>query len=166
MKTHALLIPLFLTLSLPCFARVGETIDQSIQRYGPQYKAGDLAPDCKMLVFETGKYEVSAGFYQGKCVVLLISKLPKPSIMSEEEVDAVLAQNSDGNTWGKPVAISEDDGGVANTCKRSDGVEAFWKEYGHNITFFGEGSKTYQAAVDLAERQKKAAAAKQGASGL
>ena len=67
----SVLLMFFLTSLLPCFARLGETVEQSIARYGaPDSFRQTFSPDSKNLEFTVSDarhadaFKIVAGFYK------------------------------------------------------------------------------------------------------
>jgi len=167
MKTILLL---FLVSCLPCYAHIGETIDQSIKRYGTAYDIKEPAPLCKDMSFMTGAFYVKASFYKGVCVGLNISKSDISGLreLSDAEIKAILDQNSDGATWGEFERIPDSSGEIWETqCKRSDGTFAYWvpldkKVQPYSINILGPDIDDYDAAYKAAQLN----AAKKETNGL
>jgi len=134
MKTTMIPLLVFVAVAT-CHARLGETLEQSIVRYGKPVDAiNHPAPDCAEAIFHVGHFEVTADFYKDVCTELSIVKgapvspgsdVFSPEVLSQEEAAAIVAQNADGSAWGAPV-IDDVQGSSAYAWTRQDGAVASW----------------------------------------
>ena len=102
MKNLGLLILCLLLTIVPTSARVGETLDECVQRYGPMIERRPARlpeSDPEVMVFSKAGITVAAEFRQGKAWHLTFRKVPLSSL----EVEAVLMANSGSSMWGLPV---------------------------------------------------------------
>jgi len=101
MKTKILTVLLLSASSL--LARIGETQDQCIARYGTA-----LMSDAKtnMSLFQKGGMDITAFYRDGKVECISYTKserdaLDKPIKMSMTEIDALLSANGSVSKWNK-----------------------------------------------------------------
>jgi hypothetical protein len=93
---------LVLMTILPASARVGETLDECVQRYGPmiEKRSARLAgSDPEAMVFSKAGITVVAEFRDGKAWHLTYRKAGLTGV----EVDAIIMANSGGSLWGSPL---------------------------------------------------------------
>ncbi len=93
-----LLLSLFITLTTPVLARIGETPEQCEARYGAPY-----------ISKEEATYHNKAGFHvvctyaQGKCAQITFTHTQddnrRSTPLSEAEITTLLKANSGGKTW-------------------------------------------------------------------
>ena len=104
-----ILIALLLSLLLlPAQARLGETEDQCVQRYGPVLKratTGDPGLDLPMLVFAKNGYTFGAIMLNDKVGFLSIGKMDK-SALSDNEIALFLTANNADQKWTKQDIVS------------------------------------------------------------
>jgi hypothetical protein len=99
-----LAIALFgLALTVPAFARIGETLDQAKQRYG-KIKKDDTFKGLRRVEFERNGFRVVAIFLDDRIGAIIFSKLPtqtfrKSDEMSETEVQNFLKANGGEKEW-------------------------------------------------------------------
>lgn len=141
-------LSIFFVVSLPARARLGETENQCIVRYGTptQILDPDKAPfPYRTLCFTKGDCNVCAVFLNGYCGFIFIQKNDK-SDLSDNEIQALLQANADGQTWQKSTQSSTD-----QVWFRNDQAEARYDAVDRYLTF---ASKDYLTAEDA---RKKAA---------
>ena len=93
---------LLLLTILPASARVGETLDECVQRYGPMIErrpARLAGSDAEVMVFSKAGITVVAEFREGKAWHLTYRKLGLNTV----EVDAIIMANSGDSLWGSPL---------------------------------------------------------------
>jgi hypothetical protein len=93
---------LVLMTFIPASARVGETLDECVQRYGPMIEkrpARLSGSDPEVMVFSKAGITVAAEFRDGKAWHLTYRKLGLSSV----EVDAIIMANSGASLWGSPL---------------------------------------------------------------
>jgi|GEM_PF-1489373 len=154
----AIRIALFsLAFTLSCFARLGETVEQSVDRYGVPVQTIKVCDNCELLVFRKSGFEVTACFYKGTCTSLSVSALTGESFKSapsEAECDAILLENSEASKWGKSQKVGDD-----KIWKREDGGFAV-RKFMDSLTMvspdnvkFSEEEKAAEAAASKAKAQ-------------
>ena len=159
---------------LPCYARLGETVEQSIQRYGQPTSNGDQAQDCKILIFKRAPFEIIANFYQDKCVALTFYKRQANSDgtlgeenqpLSDEEIKGLMEQNSDGKTWGQPTTSEASDCVI---WVRPDGVVVTYDKNNYWLMFRRNDSafSAYSTAIKEADKKQKRDEVKKETNGL
>ena len=92
----------FLLTILPASARLGETVDECVQRYGPMIErrpARLTGSDPDVMVFSKAGITVAVEFHDGKAWHLTYRKLGLNSV----EVDAIIMANSGAGFWGAPL---------------------------------------------------------------
>jgi len=105
MKTVIALI--FAAITLPASARIGETLDRCIARYGPvrRVEKGGFQ------VFHKSGFEIGVSFRDGKAVALGIVKQRKPgeraAEITGEEIKTVLAANGGSVEWTKLDGVTD-----------------------------------------------------------
>jgi hypothetical protein len=95
------LLALLLTVA-PASARVGETLDECVQRYGPMIEkrtAQLAASDPEVMVFSKAGITVAAEFRDGRVWRLTFRKLGLTSL----EVESLVIANSGASLWGSPL---------------------------------------------------------------
>jgi hypothetical protein len=151
---HAFLFSLGITALV--HARLGETEAQMIARFGqPAYRnqhsiftQGKGWPLGPSLLFRQDDWSISCDLVDGRCVRI---QYGKPGEWTEEQIQLVLAYNSQGGKWtetSNPAARK-----YQRTWKRADGAEAVWNS-GHMRMVV----PAYERAKQVLEAKAKAAA--------
>jgi hypothetical protein len=94
----------------PLFARVGETLEQCVKRYGkatqipPVYDFGSEARDLAYYNFEKNGIAIQIGFLHGQAGDLSFQHIanpnaPAPSVLTQAEIDTLLTANAAGMSW-------------------------------------------------------------------
>ncbi len=141
-----------LVVALPARARLGETEDQCIARYGTPTEildADKAQVPYRTLNFIKGNYNVGAAFIDGHCECLCIQRTDN-SDLSDNEIQILLDANSDGHTWKKSTETS-----VYHQWLRDDGTLAHYDTDRHMLALM---SKVFIA--NMAAKQKAAEAQK------
>lgn len=97
MKTFAVLAVAALAFVLPASARIGETKEQCVARYG---KAETLKDDS--LMFTRAELSIIVEFYEGKADLVMFSKLSENTIdkeISNDEIQLILKANGGDAVW-------------------------------------------------------------------
>lgn len=145
-------------LVTPVFARIGETEDQLLKRFGEptsrsrqihraQGRSYDLGPT---LDFKQEDWRISCDLIDGRCARIVYVKTNQ---WTEAHFQTVLNANTQGGTWtemSKPGITA-----MLRQWKRSDGGVARWSIGSMTITV-----PAYERAVAVAEAKAKAAAGK------
>lgn len=128
-----------LLLTSTSYARLGETENQLIERFGApvlrakhqiiaQGKMIDLGP---RLLFREGDWRIACDLIDGKCARITYTK---PGDWTEDQVQLVLSNNAQGAKWSetsKPGAAK-----MLRDWKRSDGSVARWsRPEGFTVTW-------------------------------
>jgi len=153
MKTFLLL---FLISSLPCFARLGETEDQCIARYGlPTYLMNDCGR-AKEESFSKNNFTIDIVFLDGKSVEELYWH-PRDSDggvcnVSDAEASELLADNAAGGTWKRT-----EEGYMVNPAWKRDGAMALFDSGNDGARFSVWADSLYQQAeaIIAAAKAKK-----------
>ena len=83
-----------------CQARIGDTLDQAVKRYGkPVHKAASN----EFVMFKEGSYYVTVHFHDGKTDAINYAKVgfetPARRGFSDDEVEMLLKINGNGQAW-------------------------------------------------------------------
>jgi hypothetical protein len=102
MKGLVLSVLVVLLTTVPASARVGETLDECVQRYGPMIerrpaKLGASDPD--VMVFSKAGITVAVEFREGKAWHLTFRK----TAMTSFEIEALITANSGTSLWSSPL---------------------------------------------------------------
>lgn len=89
-----MLCVLYVILVLPLSARLGETKDQLIARYGEVDQ--EAAP---LLLFKKAGFHVAAKMRNGKCGEIIFCSLVSMKDLSETEIKVLLGANAGKSTW-------------------------------------------------------------------
>jgi hypothetical protein len=133
---------------LPAYARLGETEDQCVARYGSvlkrdiSYTTGQALP---VLIFSKNGYTFFAILLGDKVAFLIIDKVDK-SVLSNSEIAAFLTANSDNRKW-----IKQDINSTKTVWYRDDGAQAQYDPVGNSLCLITKGY------MDAATAAKKAA---------
>jgi hypothetical protein len=106
---------LFLALSIPLFARIGETEDQCDNRYGKDFKPQKV--DGGYIFYEMDKYKIMVKIRYGKCT--MIQYTSKNGQITESAIKQLQSLNYQ-NPWLKPEL-----NGVSVTITRSEDGNIF-----------------------------------------
>ena len=97
---------LLLTFSVnPLFARLGETLEQCIKRYGKAtlvpavYDFGSNAKELVYYNFQKNGFAIQIGFLRGKASDLSFHHAPPANALTPVEIDTLLAANAGGMEW-------------------------------------------------------------------
>ncbi len=123
MKKMIALFLLFLMLSSPAIARVGETRVQCEARYGPVVKSSEK----DMTMHEKAGFTVMCYYHEEKCVSIAFLKVEKdekgiPLPLSELEMKTLLEVSSGGKTWTPADKLPSK--GLEIQCWTAEGLEA------------------------------------------
>jgi hypothetical protein len=168
MKKCLLTVTALIVAALPCWARLGETEEQSIARYGQPIRTfhtaikGEVRHD-----YWKDYFLVKAIFFQGACCSISFKKAVSPDEaykgpgikFTEAEEKLLLDQNNQGHSWTK----AADDGG-GDVWSRDDGGDAVVIG-----AFFCIDSPEFGALAKLAKAANQnadAAAAQKSVGGL
>ena len=87
-----------------CQARIGDTMDQCIARYGQPVPAKKISVPIRFrlawITFQNNGYDIKVIFVNGISQVECVSK-SNSSALSDNEKDKILQTNSKGWAWGK-----------------------------------------------------------------
>jgi hypothetical protein len=102
MKSLVLSALVVLLTIRPAAARMGETLDECVQRYGPMIerrpaKLGASDPD--VMVFSKAGITVAVEFKEGKAWHLTFRK----TALTSFEIEALITANSGTSLWGSPL---------------------------------------------------------------
>jgi hypothetical protein len=121
MRRTFIILTLALLVACPVRARLGETEEQSIARYGPlagAYNPAEHGCDYRTLAFNHEGYSILAMFIGGRCEMVVFQKADK-SALDSDELDLLLKAESDDQKWSRSSLVSIDllwdrpDGAVA-----------------------------------------------------
>jgi hypothetical protein len=141
-----------LTILLPAVAhaRLGETEDQCVARYGAVFArttADEFGMALPMLVFLKNGYKLGVVLLDGKAGLTLISKSDDTDF-SDNEVELLLTADSAGQKWAKQSVIS-----VKEVWLRDDGAKAQHDPLAKSLTLY---SKDFEIAVDNSQKDAEA----------
>lgn len=137
---------------LPVRARLGETEDQCIARYGTPIQ---VANPCEQgvhyqgLIFKKNNYNIVIYILSGRCGLLLIQKMDK-SQLSDDEIQTLLDDNSEGHDWQK---MNEDS--TFRHWIRDDGAQAKYALLDHDLTLMSKAFLIAEKAREKAEDDNK-----------
>jgi hypothetical protein len=117
MKCFALSVSLFLTVVTHASARLGETLDECVARYGPmiERRAPKLSSsDPEVMVFSKSSITVTVEFRQGKAWHLTYRK----SALTGIEVEAIVIANAGSGLWGSPLKTKDKEYRMSDDKKR------------------------------------------------
>jgi hypothetical protein len=117
MKRFALPLLLLLTMASQASARLGETLDECVGRYGPmiERRAPKLSgSDPEVMVFSKSSITVTVEFRQGKAWHLTFRK----SALTGIEVEAILIANAGSGLWGSPLKTKDKEYRMSDDKKR------------------------------------------------
>lgn len=108
MKNFALTILLSGVIASPLTARIGETPQECVKRYGEPVK---VDKETQGLFFEKAGFQVQCSFRDGKCAMISFwhaerDALGNPTALSQAEIEQLLEVNSGGAKWKKGTGIS------------------------------------------------------------
>jgi hypothetical protein len=132
-------------LTMPAWARLGETEDQCVSRYGAAIKtiqAGEKGP-YKSLIFLKNEYYLAVEFIDGKAGLIYFTKAGRPDL-SDNEIQVLLDANSGGQKWTKSDQVS-----INPLWTRDDGAIAQYKTLEKTLALY---SKEMLAAMEQAKR--------------
>jgi hypothetical protein len=127
------------------FARLGETEQQDIARYGVPIKDHDaISPILNNAVTKTYRYQgwkIRAGYLNGHAVKISYSKLSQPNVspqLKDDEITAVLNAETHGGKWEKlkPASLFSQKG---SGDKLFDYAQLRWGNTNKNIAYIPLG---------------------------
>ena len=93
MKTISLTFLIFLWLGAGAQARIGETLEECIKRYGEPVQREET----KTLIFQKSGISINCGFREGRCVQITYQKIDTKARLNNREVEILRAAN--GSNW-------------------------------------------------------------------
>jgi hypothetical protein len=132
---------------LPCWARLGETPQQFVDRYGDARKISEI-DRVSTLNFTQGEFGILVVFLDGVSVLEIYQK--QAGYVSEDEAKEIISKENDGTQWSDEK--KNDDG---KFWSRPDGAFALLSDSGLTVT-----SKNSQVAIDLENAAKAKASTK------
>jgi hypothetical protein len=163
MKAAVLLLLVFLVLTTPAFARLGETLDQLQARFGPPgpypqnatvYSQGHAYVIGKIWNFKSADWSIGCTIINGICVQITYTKVGD---MTDDQIATLLSNEAQGSKW----SVVNDFGSVLDSVilptfkpakwKRDDG--AYARKMGSQITFT---TPDYDKAIAAAQQQGQA----------
>jgi hypothetical protein len=110
MKKKTISIALCCLLTTSLFARINETAEQCIERYGKPKK---ILEETKSVLFTRAGFVIVIDFYDGKSDQILFRKIATdefglPEELSTNEIELLLQANSGGGIWEKQEELSID----------------------------------------------------------
>ena len=147
-----LTIPLFLLgVANTCQARIGDTLQETIQRYG---KAVKQASADEFAMFKEASYYITAHFHDGKTDAITYVKAASGTstkvAFSDPEIEMLLSINGNGQTWEQSKAKA----GVSEWKTKDRELRAVYSE----SKFLVITTAGYLKRLEEAAEKKKAAA--------
>jgi hypothetical protein len=146
LKRIAVIAAGFLLMGSVCQARLGETMDQCVARWGQSVPSPDFPPPgyeadtfATFATFQKGDYHIIVGFLKGVVGLEIIAK-QESSDLSDNEKAAILEADSAGQIWIKSTTPN-----VNEIWTRNDGALASYDPFNHVITL---KSNDYHAAEE------------------
>jgi len=119
-----LFVVFFASVILPAEARLGETEEQCVARYGSPEPSKPGVDNGNTLVFKKNGIEIDARFENGKCVDLSFSK-EDGTDFTDDEISTLLSLNSQGLVWKvNPNPIQFSGSKTVAEWTRADGANA------------------------------------------
>lgn len=139
MKISPKLLSVFLliVLSSASWARINETLEECIKRYGQEGGPTDVAPGKATYWFYKSDYQILATFVDGRVAII---SFRKPGRLSDSEVEMLLEANRvNGQVWEEVNRDSE----TARWSNISNDIAVLTPKYGLQIRT-AEGFKAAQ----------------------
>jgi len=96
---RAVILVVLVALVFRAEARIGDTEEQSVSRYGKVIRREHSEkPPAEVCLFEAGRFRIWASFLNGHVAALQVSTLD-PTPFSEDELHVIMKANSGGATW-------------------------------------------------------------------
>jgi hypothetical protein len=92
---------------MPCYARLGETEEQCVQRYGSPDPGFTEKGRAKQEAFTVDGFSIIVTFLDKISVSEIYTKVDK-SDFTREEVDIIVQKNADAKGWGNATNVSEE----------------------------------------------------------
>ena len=163
MKLTCLFLAVVAALSLAvreAAARLGETIEQCNQRYGPPRTSSSMFPVLAGAPIRQYTYQgwrISAAFLKGQAAKLRYSKLNSHQI-EEDEFQAILKGNAGGGTWSaQPMlkAIFNNPFGPNKIWSHSNGSVAYFENPSRNTVVLEAPIVRQFLQAQAAKREKQ-----------
>ncbi len=137
----------------PAFARIGETPEACIARYGEPTK---IVKEESQLIFQKGDFLIVASFFEGKCDMIGMRKVEQdilgtPTELSDNEMEVLREANGGGQTWNvKPVMA------ISKIWQTADGqILAQYEPLERFLVIFTSACNDRKNAETKAKEQKK-----------
>src|SRR6266581_1977613 len=96
---RAVILVVLVALVFRAEARIGETEEQCVGRYGKVIeRKHSEKPPAEVCLFETGRFRIWASFLKGHVAALQVTTLDDAPF-SEDELQVIMKANSEGATW-------------------------------------------------------------------
>ena len=96
---RAVILVVLAALVFRAEARIGETEEQCVVRYGKVIeRKHSEKPAAEVCLFETGRFRIWASFLKGHVAALQITT-PDNAPFSEDELQVIMKANAEGATW-------------------------------------------------------------------
>lgn len=140
-----LFLALFLT---PAMARLGETKEQCIARYGPAI-VDKIENGENYTIHDKAGFRLLVTYFEKKAALLLLSKIDKehPEI-SAVEIQKILRSNNAGGDWKKDPTV------LINSLWNADGKIAQYEVADHNLTLMTTAYQLKLAADKKAKEEE------------
>ena len=91
--------------SVPSFARIGETMDEAVKRYGEVIRHGNIHGE-ELYSFKKNGFNILAHFHAGKIDRIMYSR-ESGSKLTDEEIDTFLKANNKGRPMNEDPSVSK-----------------------------------------------------------
>jgi len=155
MKIAQIIATLFVVFGcvLPSYARINETRQECIARYGQPVAADN---ETHLLVFMKGSFLIGINFFEDKADKILFRKvtqdiLEKGEEISDDEIQILLKANGAGKEWRKIKTISIDRQWITN-----DGsIYAKYYTMSNNLILITTASSKREAEAEKSKDEKR-----------
>ncbi len=142
---RAVILVVLVVLVFRAEARIGETEEQCVGRYGKVIeRKHSEKPPAEVCLFETGRFRIWASFLKGHVAALQVTTLDDAPF-SEDELQVIMKANSEGATWREIEAAGyrkfrrSDDGATMSVVANSEALlieSAEWKAASEGMSKF------------------------------
>jgi hypothetical protein len=153
MKHSLLLVIALLSSALPSNARLGETLEQCVARYGNPVTPMDVADSSGgkkgQAIFEKNGYSIAIAFLGGISESEMFSKDDK-SAFTDTEKDTILNANAENLRWSLSTEPSVNDNWI-----REDDARAIYDRFGRTLLLATKKFILKERAEARADQQNK-----------
>ena len=152
MRTILCIMAISMFVMIPAWARLGETEDQCVQRYGAvltRTTVVEFGQKLPTLAFVKNGYMIVAEMLDGKVGLMMITKADSTDF-SENEQQLLIDADSSGQKWAKQNDLSVD-----SLWIRDDGAQAQYKPLDKALIFVSKDFIAARGAAAKADEAKK-----------